>query len=102
MREKICSRPLAFRSLCYPEEKWRLLVVYISNSNLSLKYQGLCVTVNIVNIAIMLPCVLWDFRLAVKLLVIDDKITASCPTNIPSKHYIKRYEKEKLKNCQAI
>ena len=44
----------------------------------------------------MLPCVLWDFRLAVKLLVIDDKITAFCPTNIPSKHYIKRYEKEKL------
>ena len=39
-----------------------------------------------------------------KLLVIDDKITASCPTNMPSKHYIKRYEKEmeKLKNCQAI
>ena len=43
----------------------------------------------------MLPCVLWDFRLAMKLLVIDDKITASCPTNMPSKHYIKRYEKEK-------
>ena len=52
----------------------------------------------------MLPCVLWDFRLAMKLLLIDDKITASCPTNMPSKHYIKRYEKEKekLKNCQAI
>ena len=43
----------------------------------------------------MLPCVLWHFRLAMKLLVIDDKITASCPTNMPSKHYIKRYEKEK-------
>ena len=43
----------------------------------------------------MLPCVLWHFRLAMKLLVIDDKITASCSTNMPSKHYIKRYEKEK-------
>ena len=52
----------------------------------------------------MLPRVLWDFRLAMKLPIIDDKTIASCPTNMPSKNYIKRYEKEKekLKNCQAI
>ena len=34
--------------------------------------------------------------------MIDVKITASCPTNMPSKYYIKRYKKQKtFKKCWA-
>ena len=36
---------------------------------------------------------LWNLTLAKKLPVID-KITASCPTNIPPRHYIKRCKQQ--------